>query len=200
VIRSDELNLLQRIRFNPSFFGAKPIIRGRQFKGLCVLFLLVAWNVQARGQSRAAAAVFKPAVDEIISKVRVPILLPSKLPAAIRERDIKLASGTVSETGYEISIYYSEVGSDAAFAAGFSGSTLVFNDLPNTRPVILANKIAALFRPVSCGGSCAPANLWWQQDGTNYQIQIKLRSTTNVGEQQRILLEIANSVVTVRKP
>lgn len=145
------------------------------------------------------AQVFKPAIDQVRGQTQIPILLPSKLPAGIRERDIKSACGTVSESGYNISLYYTEVGSEAAFAAGFGGSTQVFRDLPNTRPVTLASGIVGMFRPVSCGGSCAPANLWWEQNGVMYQIQIKLRSTTDEKEQEKILVETANSTVTVRK-
>jgi hypothetical protein len=126
-------------------------------------------------------------------------LLPSKLPVGIRERDIKSASGTVSESGYNISLYYAEEGSEASFAAGFGGSPKLFRDLPNTRPVTLRRGFVGMFRPVSCGGSCTPANLWWEQDGVMYQIQIKLRSTTNEKEQQKILIETANSMVTARR-
>lgn len=149
-------------------------------------------------QQNSPAQVFRPAIDEIRNKVQIPVLLPSKLPSAIPERDIKLASGTVSESGYSIGLYYSEIGSGATFAANFGGSKQVFRDLPNTRRVRLANGSEGLFRPVSCGGSCAPANLWWEQNGVMYQIQLKLSSTTNEKEQEKLLVETANSVVPVR--
>ena len=144
------------------------------------------------------APVFDPAIQEIRDKVQIPILLPSKLPSVIHEPEIKLALGTVSGSGYNIELYYSEVGSGATFAANFGGSTQVFRDLPNTRRVKLTNGIEGMFRPVSCGGSCAPANLWWEQNRVMYQIQIKLSSTTNEKEQKRVLVETANSVVPVR--
>ena len=56
------------------------------------------------GQGNEPAQVFKPALAQIQGKTRIAILLPSKLPTRIRERDIKLAWGTVSETGYFISL------------------------------------------------------------------------------------------------
>jgi len=153
----------------------------------------------AVSQGNGPARVFKPAIDKLLGKTKVPILLPSKLPIIIRERDIKLAWGTVSESGYDIALYYTEIGSDASLAADFIGSTQVFRDLPNTRKVEFGKGIIGMFRPVSCGGSCAPANLWWEQNGVMYQIQIKLASTTNEKEQEKILLEAANSTVPVRK-
>ena len=71
------------------------------------------------GQATRPAPVFKPALEEIQTRTRIPILLPSKLPSAIPERDIKVASGQVRGDGYFISLYFSEDGGDAAFAAGF---------------------------------------------------------------------------------
>jgi len=56
-----------------------------------------------------------------------------------------------------------------------------------------------MFLPVSCGGSCAPANLWWEQNGVMYPIQIKLKSSTTEKEQERILVETANSTVTTQR-
>jgi hypothetical protein len=53
-----------------------------------------------------------------------------------------------------------------------------------------------MFMPVSCGGSRAPANLWWEQNGVMYQIQIKLKSSTTEKEQERILVETGNLTVT----
>jgi hypothetical protein len=69
------------------------------------------------GQAKGPAPVFRPALEQIQSQTRIPILLPSKLPSAIPERDIKVASGEVRGDGYFISLYFSEDGGDAAFAA-----------------------------------------------------------------------------------
>jgi hypothetical protein len=167
--------------------------------GLLFAFVTVFGLNPSAGQTNEAAQVFKPALDQIRGHTQIPILLPSKFPAAVREPDIKLAWGTATDSGYNISLYYTEIRNDVAFAASFGGSKQVFRDLPNTRPVVLASGIVAMFRSVSCGGSCAPANLWWEQKGVMYQIQITLRSNTNEMEQERILMETANSSVTVRK-
>lgn len=150
------------------------------------------------GQAQEPARVFRPALEQIQPQTRIAILLPSKLPSAIRERDIKLASGTVSGDGYFISLYYDEIGSNATYAAGFGGSVSALRDLPGVGGIVLAGGRRGTFMPVSCGGSCAPANLWWQQNGVLYQIQIKLRSDMNEKDQERILVEMANSSVTVR--
>jgi len=155
----------------------------------------------AMGQAKGPAPVFRPALEQIQSQTRIPILLPSRLPSAISERDIKLASGEVREDGYFISLYFSEDASNAVYAAGFGGSTRIFGlqDLPNTGRVALSGGRTGMFRPVSCGGSCAPANLWWEQNGVMYQIQITLGSGSPEKSQEKILVETANSMVTARR-
>ena len=176
----------------------------RIVKGVPVFALVVSFFTDLglnylMGQAKEPDRVFRPALEQILPQTRIAILLPSKLPSLIRERDIKLAWGTVSEDGYFISLYFTELGSIATFAAGFGGSAGVLRDLPSTRPIALAGGLIGRFRPVSCGGSCAPANLWWEQNGVMYQIQIKLRSTLKEKDQERILVETAKSTVTVRR-
>jgi hypothetical protein len=152
------------------------------------------------GQAKAPAAVFGQALAQVQPKTRIPIVLPSKLPAVTSPKDIKVSLGEVRDDGYFISLYFSAEGGQAAFAAGFSGSTRILSaqDLPNTRQVVISGGRVGMFRPVSCGGSCAPASLWWQQNSVMYQIQAQLKSDSSEADQERILVEMANSSVTVR--
>src|SRR6476619_141018 len=57
-------------------------------------------------QSAIPSRVFEPAVAEIRGKTKLPLVLTSKLPAEVDERRIKLATGMVSDDGYNISLYY----------------------------------------------------------------------------------------------
>jgi len=91
------------------------------------------------------------------------------------------------EGGYLISLYYFEPGVEATFAAGFGGSTRI-EHLSDAHRVELSGGRTGMFMFVSCGGSCAPANLWWEQNGVMYQIQKKLKSSTTEKEQERILV------------
>jgi hypothetical protein len=151
------------------------------------------------GQAKEPARVFRPALEQVRPQTQIPILLPSKLPSPLRERDIKLASGTASENEYWIELYYAETGSNATFAAAFGASAVVSRDVrPRLGGIRLAGGRLGIFMPVSCGGSCAPANLWWEQNGVTYQIQIKLPSTMKEKDQEKILVETANSMVVVR--
>lgn len=153
----------------------------------------------ALGQATKPARVFKPALDEIQFRTRLRILLPSKLPSAVPESAIELAKGEVTKDGYFISLYYSKDAS-ASYAAGFGGSTSILQnrDLPNSIRVPLSDGRNGIFRRVSCGGSCAPANLWWEQNGVMYQIQIKLGYDLPEKDQQNILVEAANASVPAR--
>lgn len=153
----------------------------------------------AVGQINQPASIFRPALRQIQLKTRIPILLPKRLPSAIHERDIKLAVGEVRPDGYFISLYFSKSASGAAYAAGFGGSTEAFDDLPNTHAVALPGGRTGIFRPASCGGSCTPANLWWKQNGIEYQIQIELASNLAEKDQQRILVGTVNSIVSVNE-
>lgn len=176
------------------------IMKGAAVAAL-VVFLLTDFGLNSViGQTTGPAPVFKPALEQIQSKTRIPILLPSKLPSAIPESAIKLASGEVRKDGYFISLYYSE-DANASYAAGFGGSTLILQDrdLPNSARVALSDRRTGIFRPVSCGGSCAPANLWWEQNGVMYQIQVKLSPDLPERDQQKILVETANSTVAARR-
>ena len=144
-----------------------------------------------------ADPIFERALKDIGTQVSFPIVLPSNL-TYFRPGAIKFVSGEVRKDGYFISLYYSEDTSNATYAAGFSGSTAV-GDRPYKPNVKLAGDRLGEFLPVSCGGSCAPANLSWQQDGITYGIQIKLRSDMPEENQEKILVDAANSTVTVRR-
>lgn len=183
---------------HPEFAGLR-IIKRAAVALVLLLFISFESNF-AMGQAKEFAPVFRPALEQIQSQTRIPILLPSRLPSAVPESGIKLASGEVREDGYFISLYYTE-DANASYAAGFGGSTRILRsrDLPNARRVALSGGRTGLFRPVSCGGSCAPANLWWEQNGVMYQIQIKLGSGSLEKDQEKILVETANSIVTVRR-
>lgn len=173
-------------------------MRVRTMFGLVFVFVLACGLNALAGQTTEPVLVFQPALDQIHDQVKIPVLLPYKLPAEIHESNIKSAQGLITDTGYIISLYYEKGCGNACFAAAFEGSSKMFRNLPNTHSVKLASGLTGMFRPVSCGGSCAPANLWLEQAGVVYQIQIKLSGAISYGEQKRILVETANSMVAVQ--
>lgn len=140
--------------------------------------------------------VFLSGLAEIKAKTRVPVLLPSELPRPFN--DAKHATLGATADDYTVSLYYELGAGDAGFAASFGATDkprFSLRELENERKVKLANGIVGFFRPVSCGGSCAPANLWWEQGAVLYQFQLKQRSTLRERDQQRIIMAVANSAI-----
>jgi uncharacterized protein YecT (DUF1311 family) len=153
---------------------------------------------QAGGASQSLPEGFTSSVRAVKAKTRVPILLPSTLPDPIgKAKDTVVQS--VAEDSYAISLYYELGIGDAGFAANFAAQAkpdYTPEDLANVQRTALAQGLIGFFRPVSCGGSCAPANLWWQQNGTLYQIQLKLSSAISERDQLKALTAAANSAIT----
>ncbi len=155
-----------------------------------LLLALLGFSVFA--QTPRPSPIFASALENIRSKVEIPVLLPSKLP--FPEASIRLSIGNADKDGYAIELYYDRDPSNAAFAALFAGSRKL-NEISDAEAVKLQSGVTARFRPVECGGSCAPANLRWVQGGMQYVIQLKLRSDMPVSEQRRRLVETANASV-----
>jgi len=140
--------------------------------------------------------VFVSALSEVKAKTKLPVLLPSELPVPFNDAKHATVKGTADD--YAVSLYYELDAGDAGFAASFGAKDnprFSPRELGSVRKVELANGIAGFFRPVTCGGSCAPANLWWEQGAVLYQIQMKLDSTLREKDQQRIIIAVANSAI-----
>jgi hypothetical protein len=73
-------------------------------------------------------------------------------------------------------------------------------DLGNIRKVELSHALLGYFRPVSCGGSCAPANIWWKDGRVLYQIQLGFPSTLREGDQQKTIISAADSAILAGPP
>ena len=123
--------------------------------------------------------------------------MPSELPRLFS--DAKYASvGKAAADGYSVSLYYDSGTGDAGFAASFEATNnprYSPRELGNIRELKLASGLTGFFRPVNCGGSCAPANLWGEQGEVLYQVQLKLPSTLDEKNQQGIIAAVANSAI-----
>ncbi len=141
--------------------------------------------------------IFVSVMAGVKAKTRVPVLLPTELPKPfINAKYAKVDKAAADE--YEVSLYYDLDAGDAGFAASFeaiSNPHYSPRELGNVRKVKLAGGITGFFRPVNCGGSCAPANLWWEQGAVLYRIQLKLPSTLREKNQQGIIIAVANSAI-----
>lgn len=138
--------------------------------------------------------LLKHPVAELQGNTPVPLRVPTEVPKGVTSASI----GTVDQKdGYEIDFYERSENHDW-FRGMISGSSTLSDNTFNTREVTLKNGITAHFRAISCGGSCAPINLWWQEDGAQYALQMKMPSDTPEKEQESQILKIANSVVVIK--
>ena len=140
---------------------------------------------------------FGSLLADIKTKSHITILLPSELSQPVGEAKYAVVE-KASQGEYAISLYYKLGIGNAGFAALFAAQAnpgYEPQELPNVRKVELSKGFLGYFRPVSCGGSCAPPNLWWKEDRVLYQIQLKLSSTVPEKDQQGALVAAANSAI-----
>jgi hypothetical protein len=105
--------------------------------------------------------IFRSVLTEVKAKTRVPVLLPTELPFYDSIKNASVDKATAEE--YAIGLYYTLDAGDAGFAASFQANNNRHDsprEIENASEVKLASGITGFFRPVRCGGSCAPANLW----------------------------------------
>jgi hypothetical protein len=145
--------------------------------------------------SKSLPRVFTSVLPNLKASSRIPILLPGELPQPIARAKDALV-GETGQNEYAISLYYKLGIGDAGFAASFGAQgkpKYKPQELPDVRAVKLAHGLRGFFRPVSCGGSCAPANLWWEEADVLYQVQLKLSFDDE--NQEKIITAVADSAI-----
>ncbi len=142
-------------------------------------------------------SVFVSALAKVKTRTNISVLLPSELPKPFSNAEHAMVDDVKGDQ-YGVLLYYELGLGDAGFAASFSAKknpSYSPRELANVQTVKLARGIVGFFRPVSCGGSCAPANLWWEEGAALYQIQLELPSTLRDKDQQSIMTKVANSAI-----
>jgi len=156
----------------------------------------------AQGHSQPNPAVVLPNAFELVlaeikAKPHVAVILPSALPQPISGAKYATLQ-SASNTEYAISLYYELGIGDAGFAAFFAANGRPDywpKDIPKVRKVKLSQDLVGYFSKVGCGGSCAPANLEWEEDHVLYQIQLRLSPHLSEKDQQGKMISVANSAI-----
>ena len=154
-------------------------------------------KVRSQDPDTSLLGVFASVLPQVKARSHIPVLLPSELPEPIRKAKHALVEKAVP-TEYAISLYYELGVGDSGFAAFFSAQgkpKFNLRELPNVEPVNLAHSLHGFFRAVSCGGSCAPANLWWEEGGVLYQIQIELSPSLSEQSQEKSIVAVVDSAI-----
>jgi hypothetical protein len=139
---------------------------------LCVGGALLAGPaVAASSRNVDLLQAFHKQLVAVKQHTKVPVLLPQKLPL---DGNYKVyADGSGDRTGWLLELAGAPdcLGANACFVASFQGRR--GQHLPGKPNLRLASGDRAFYHPVSCGGSCAPASLWFVHDGVLYSWQIK---------------------------
>jgi hypothetical protein len=165
------------------------LVLGRPISSDCAMLQ----NRDGRAPKRPAAELFREILPEIRSKTRVVILLPSELPAPLKEKDIHLVVGKGEADKYEVSLYYDEPGVGANFVGYFAGEASHCSHGLGKK-VALSNGVSGYFSAKTCGGSCSPSQIEWSQNGVLYTLQLKL-SVNTAREAERAVTSTANSAI-----
>lgn len=168
---------------------------------IAVLFLIASCNLGTRPSHAVAAeplpSVFIPVLAEIKAKTNIPLLLPTELPKPFSDAEHAVV-GKAKPDEYSVILYYDLDAGNAGFAASFMADNKISHaplEFGNVRRVKLAGRNVGFFRPVSCGGSCAPANLWWEQGTVLYAIQLSFPSSLNEKKQKDVITKVVNSAI-----
>jgi len=156
--------------------------------------------------------LFANAAKDVVKRSSIAIYVP----VSLQSLDTAAIDGCVFSKAerdkYAISIYgrvtqYGQTeplpceANDAAFLAEIHGDSTPMSDLSkkrNAQKVALQSGTSGWFIPVTCGGSCAPATLYWQTPKASYFFQLKLESKVPVAEQRSQLLKIVDSLQLIR--
>lgn len=159
-----------------------------------LLALAAAPAVADAGRATETRKVFPPRLFEhriaaIKSSSEVPVLLPSRLHLFYGGRLYK--SGGPRRRGWDLELDGApNCGSaTACFIAAFFAKRSNRIGLTGQQ-VDLRGGRTGIYRPVSCGASCAPANIAWLRKGVRYTIQVKGGPTS-----RRAMVQLANSAL-----
>ena len=104
-------------------------------------------------------------------KTRVPILLPARLRLAALPRRVYAVGGTQRRGWFVVLTSSRPCGANACFVASFDG--VRGGPLPRPANVRLRDGASGTYKPVTCGGSCSPASIWFVHAGVLHSWQVK---------------------------
>ncbi len=131
------------------------------------------------------SATFAKIAPSLKARVKVPVLLPSRLPATFRGEKIYPIVDRATPTGYAVDIALApDCQGERACSEGFiygSKSPLKSEDVPaGGTHVHLTNAIVALYHPSQAGAHTSDAYLSWKQNGVYYAIALNTGALADI--------------------
>jgi hypothetical protein len=133
-------------------------------------------------------------LERVAPRTNVPIRLPVRMNLDYDKGVYGDGSGTKRRYEFEVAATQ-ECGANACFLARFAGER--GGEPSFTREVDLLGGITGYYKPLSCGGSCSPPMIEWEQGGVLYSIQAKL-GVSGRARQRRAMIAAANSAIAQR--
>jgi hypothetical protein len=152
-------------------------------------------KVKREAQSAPLAKVFRSVLAKVKNESKIPILLPSKLPASVNENKIRVVYGEGEPDGYEISLYYEPGCGNACFAGFFAAkqnAKLAADEAD--KAVRLAHGVKGYYTGKSCGVSCTPPQIEWMYRSVCYTIQFKVNGR-NAKQDEASIIRMANTAI-----
>jgi len=179
-----------------------------------IVSLLIAGSaLGADNSKKTVGRLFEQAAVTIARRTAVAVYVPVSLQSLDTYAQDGCSFADANADRYEVAVYgrLTEYGqteplpceaNQAGLLGIIIGTVQPIPDLskdPKARRLSLGNGAVAWFLPVSCGGSCAPASLYWQTTKASYVLQMKLASSVAETEQREQLLRTANSLRLIGK-
>jgi hypothetical protein len=139
----------------------------------CALAAVVLGGARSAGANERTvdpAKVFAKQIQVLHRTTTVPILLPSSIPPARTQRLYPSGSAGPRSWGLSLATRPRCGGATACFFASFGARR--GRTLPRPANLALANGVRAHFKPITCGGSCSPATLWFVHRGVLHDWQL----------------------------
>ena len=158
---------------------------------LCALALLLAIPAVAQARAYDITAALGARLASVAAKTDVPVRVPRTLDL---DYDGRLhTSGTGSRRAYSFDLAAAP-GFDADVCSLASSSGERGGTPASRRTVALRGGRTGYFKPLTCGGSCAPPMIQWRQGGVLYSIEAKI-GRAGRGPQQAAMVAAANSAI-----
>src|SRR4051812_20803634 len=137
------------------------------------------------------AQLAKPYLPQL-RKSGMAVLLPTRLPLASHYRRLYADGlGSPGSVVFRVDAAKGWGGANACFVASFTGERA--KTIPGRANVRLRGGVPALFIPVSCGASCAPASLFFRCRGALSSWQAKDMR----GNARATMVALANEALAV---
>jgi hypothetical protein len=138
---------------------------------------------------------FSAVLPQVAQKAHIAVRLPARADLDIGSHQL-YATGGAKRTSYDLELATASRcgGANACFVASFTAKRA--KRLGERSNVHLARGVRGVYRPLSCGASCAPPSIAWVQRGVRYDVQIRITATKS--KERSAMIALANSAIRAK--